>query len=737
MHKQCRYDTWIEYRRNLIRNMGNVHLFQKDKNILYDILAPQKNVVLTTIEKVLENEYKGKNETEKQETIVAVKESFKKYICIKQEDHPEENGKLIIRSLKHGTAISERIASAYREACQDIVCIRIFNLQLVDYLVYCVRHLHDTLVDLQDIFEDIPKSEKIRIAMLCDYMLLNGNQYADKETREKFFYSCGSDQFEPIRQLDKLYPEYKKMLTCGLLSDRFQGKIQEFWEEIRMEYAWYIKEYAQFRELIFQQLRDVDLRDELKPEDQCLAAYYQIWKTALLRQDTEKIFQNNVDMIHHFQVQKKLEDIMISHAKMQKNIIKPDNNIPETPFILTEFSGKLNPIFNKTDVPTTTHTLTYDYIVRITDVHMLKVALLQIFSRYRKYQKWGIAPDDIWYRGHENAKYFLYPTIYRFYVEQNKNESRQNLVQYQRIMLNHYLSVAKKYVEAPELYPTKNENQQIEYLADMQHFQFKTNLMDWSDDIATALFFAIEANENQDSIENAALYLFHPILYNLVRKEIIAYFKGSSPKISKGKMGARARKDSIQRLRDSSEWTLTGLLPSMSPQFNQSASCFMDYIFGPQHADWTTECRDNPFETDRERSAEPPMLPIAVSLPRNNNRIRAQHGTMLAFNLCEQPLRNDGSIEKRYPHMELMEIQKFYQNDPGFNLYLSKKHWEKDSPLNEKVPFVYKLILGRSSYAEIRDFIKIMNKTKDNIYPSLEEAGENSGKKISELLNLV
>lgn len=58
----------------------------------------------------------------------------------------------------------------------------------------------------------------------------------------------------------------------------------------------------------------------------------------------------------------------------------------------------------------------------------------------------------------------------------------------------------------------------------MQHYGLRTNLMDWSEDAFTSLFFSLYnliSNKKRDAYSDAAIYIFSPHLYNDARKHMI------------------------------------------------------------------------------------------------------------------------------------------------------------------------------------------------------------------------
>ena len=57
----------------------------------------------------------------------------------------------------------------------------------------------------------------------------------------------------------------------------------------------------------------------------------------------------------------------------------------------------------------------------------------------------------------------------------------------------------------------------IETLANMQHYGLPTNLLDWSENALSALFFALSDEKCENTTQDACVYLLNPAKMNLAR----------------------------------------------------------------------------------------------------------------------------------------------------------------------------------------------------------------------------
>jgi len=103
-------------------------------------------------------------------------------------------------------------------------------------------------------------------------------------------------------------------------------------------------------------------------------------------------------------------------------------------------------------------------------------------------------PEQVWFRGQSDARYTLLPSLLRV-SDGLKKESLlfQKFVQYSFRVF-------------------QRRSSDWETLFDMQHYGLPTRLLDWSDTLGIATFFAV--NYRSSSTDDAAIYILDPIALN-------------------------------------------------------------------------------------------------------------------------------------------------------------------------------------------------------------------------------
>lgn len=109
-------------------------------------------------------------------------------------------------------------------------------------------------------------------------------------------------------------------------------------------------------------------------------------------------------------------------------------------------------------------------------------------------------PEQLWFRGQSRAHYALLPSLLRFAVGAQKEHLLfQKFVQYS---FRHF--------------PRRRSD--WETLFDMQHYGIPTRLIDWSENLGIATFFAVNYRGPNAANENAAIYLLDAIALNSYSK---------------------------------------------------------------------------------------------------------------------------------------------------------------------------------------------------------------------------
>ncbi len=178
------------------------------------------------------------------------------------------------------------LSEAYREACQDLFMIRVFQLELVDYLVFLDRQRNDTVT----LDQKPPKAELLRTAMICDYMI------TEQDASEGLLST-------PIRVMSlfdeigsayvKLFMHVPEMRTKDKAQKaHLQQRVRNRFQNMRKELELYFGDYSIFRPLLLEQLKSADpfiqapeIQEQLRQNG--MHQFYDNWKNAIQTADDE------------------------------------------------------------------------------------------------------------------------------------------------------------------------------------------------------------------------------------------------------------------------------------------------------------------------------------------------------------------------------------------------------------------------------------------------------------------
>lgn len=320
--------------------------------------------------------------------------------------------------------------------------------------------------------------------------------------------------------------------------------------------------------------------------------------------------------------------------------------------------------------------------------------------------------EDLWYRGICNETFHILPSIYRKYAEETyhvKYEPSTKSVSISLQQLQHHLLQRFKYQAdgAPEIM-NQAIYQDNDYLALMQHYQLPSNLLDWSEDVFAALYFALEDYFKQKkNIEKVspAIYIFDPAAYNRARKEMISEACKSCSK----ECDAYDRQEKL--LSQERE-----LVPNVSVQANRNIMA--DYFccdYFDKDNDKCIHLKDaDKILSDEQEICERCKLPVAYYCSRLSPRIRAQSGQFVAFNLTVHPYKKKVGGEKgrvdeilSFDYMSLDVIQ---------NKYLSTN--------TRRRPFLLKMVIPQKECQELADLLRKVGIKTMKYYPELSNLKE-------------
>lgn len=116
--------------------------------------------------------------------------------------------------------------------------------------------------------------------------------------------------------------------------------------------------------------------------------------------------------------------------------------------------------------------------------------------------KIGVTYKHNWFRGHSKCYNNLFPRVFRQEFQYNQNRVSGYIEMY---IIDHFKRVAPSLKN--HLPESKNH---LDWLILMQHFGTPTRLLDWTESILVAAFFACSANENEDG----ELWRMYPQILN-------------------------------------------------------------------------------------------------------------------------------------------------------------------------------------------------------------------------------
>lgn len=298
--------------------------------------------------------------------------------------------------------------------------------------------------------------------------------------------------------------------------------------------------------------------------------------------------------------------------------------------------------------------------------------------------KGSIAP--LWFRGQSDRDWSLLPNIMRpiKHEDETENVDADGFLLGMRKMLT--LAQAK-------ILPQGERYHKAEWLALLQHHEFKTTLLDWSENFHSALYFAIEpwGDLKEKPEKDASVRVLNPILYNLA-KDMLE--KAEEKEKNRDDSTEKAYNQSVDRLRcyltserDKGEEYAIPLFAGGCDE--EQYRCYYDLSVG------------------REKDGGPEKLPIAAMTPSTSDRMRMQAGVFTFCDVRAKPQDKDGVWS--YSANDISNIQQRY-----FDI-ASKEEKLKDSIR----PFLYSIALNRNYYKKFVQYLRAIGMRKYRMYPEL------------------
>lgn len=231
-----------------------------------------------------------------------------------------------------------------------------------------------------------------------------------------------------------------------------------------------------------------------------------------------------------------------------------------------------------------------------------------------------------------------------------------------------------------------------EWLALLQHYSFKTSLLDWSEDLHSALFFAIERwieDLSQAEEGNASISVLNPILYNLVRDVFDNDRYAEDPIANEPYLLA------VKHLKSYLESGANEGMEHTIPLFASGEDCESYQCY---------------FDLANKDSTHI-HLPIAAVTPASNDRMKRQAGV---FTFCDVRTKPNKTADGRYTYdsYDLTDIQRRYFDSA------------RQIGIKNPAPFLYKLILSSANAAQFVRYVRAIGMRKYRMYPELNHLAD-------------
>lgn len=270
----------------------------------------------------------------------------------------------------------------------------------------------------------------------------------------------------------------------------------------------------------------------------------------------------------------------------------------------------------------------------------------------------------LWYRGQRNKHDVTLPGMLR--------EGRQGADGSFLTRFRQELHLART-----QILPMGTDFTKAEWLAYLQHNEFPTNILDFSESFYPALYFAIQRwiDKPEDLPEyDSHITLLNPILFNLAMRALDKQVEIDS--------GDRSSIDMLKEYLE--HGTVKGGIYLQLPLFYRDEEGMEDayqYYFSWHKA---------------ADSSDPPQRPRAVLIPKNSERMRRQSGQFVFYDLRSGM---EMSMEK------LCEEYRTFVEEQGL----------------PHIPFLYEININRFAHKPFVNYAKAIGLRKYHVYPELDK----------------
>ncbi len=563
-----------------------------------------------------------------------------------------------------------------REIYPDIAMIKGTSMGLCEYLLQFAMLQNNLLNTPSAVSEwDLP----LRLGPIIEHLLEPGKTLSSKrEAFEKLFtaYLALSSGKSPHHDVD--------------IGDKHLAK--QWFDFFINIYKQYKEEYAVYGQELSTQIENQYIFDE-SFASLTKGLYAEYWKLlgSYWEDNTvpERLFDLAIRLIQLHQGQNSLIQLRKVWEKQRGGAMPVEN--PSTPTTAMPAVSKIIPSAGENSAYVAYYLNGCDALFE-----KIRKMIRQLDNNHEHIFGEPCGASGIWYRGISNSDYHILPSMFVHYSKGSEWDEKKPLKTPAEILEHRFQQFKFRSDGAPEL-TDQPSYQSSDYLALMQHYQVRTNMLDWSEDIFGALYFALEdyfkqapTKMTEDAV-NAAVYLFDPAAYNKARADILKELipenngKQCNRAICSMKGDWECYMSQCRKHREGyarrTAFEARGDVPNVSVDLNQDiyaplfCSQKREYADGRTHYTVSQMTKFAPVDNA-------PMcfdLPVAVYTSRLNPRIRAQSGQFVVYDPYTPPVFPDsGAIEPKnlegcYDYIALDNIQKkWLAADTGRRPFLLK-----------------------------------------------------------------
>lgn len=290
----------------------------------------------------------------------------------------------------------------------------------------------------------------------------------------------------------------------------------------------------------------------------------------------------------------------------------------------------------------------------------------------------GVMPV-LWYRGQRVNGRLSLPNIMRGALDNLDGANAD---------MRHFLHTIQEELRwaRASILPVGSNFIQADWLAFLQHNEFRTNVLDFSESLYPALYFAVEKwNSKKPPEVDAVVTMFNPVLFNLAMKSI---------------EGGKITPELEYYLRNGYQKSGEHVEPPLfaEPEDLRDYECYFDW--------------NRNLESDYN-----PQRPRAALLPKNSERMKRQSGQFVFFDMqCDRQADKDGKFS--YSNWSLEQLHKEYEDLFDEN----QKEWF--------TPFLYNIVINHARHQDFKDYLQAIGMQMYQVYPEYDKLAKDIIKQL-------